>query len=851
MSQGKICEIPCDACNKKGLPIYPVRYAVAPLLAKAPPASGQFKSPAVSLSGDPHYTTRLLRSGYLYVYDEARKRLEGYVITALGYYVPFDVELRLVPLLRPGISVLSNPKTPIIVPGAVEPEGARALDPCARDSRAEIAGFITISTPTEASIVWLGFSEVKWTPALIEKHKQEVDWRRKHMRRFDVKAWMNGNHKADHVNPIAELHTSVAEHGKETRDASFQAYTDDYNATRKSRTGEFIRAANNLWPDHGAIVALEDPVGMAKDLAGLAAARLQFFIGGEGGKEKDRPRKLSASNAITGLRGAIENQAEHLLIAEAEDARVKQRISTEGAIDMSPDLLIKDPTPAQLDRANKNAWDKYPKKYDEPARENWQKSYDQQLAKYTETTLNPLAEAHVKWMQSDAMRAFFECNYDQRDPHSGAGYTATMNVCVKGTAGLKACFDFYLESLKPSNELNTKNIVLRALIFNQADLADAARSASEIDKRIVPWDNVYGPYKIAVERMGGPNASQLTKLLYELCGPIAKLLDAVIDGSAKLVVMGAVSLHAGKPWARVTLTGSYEKFRELLVKKIVGLNGDLSSGDVKRVVAKEIKRLGLRGELNKNQHAQNWLVLLDEKEIRGLPKGSIEDQLKWLQGHMKTPEAVYALQVEGGVNKFKNVFNAQARLGVASGILQIVCFTKLVSDAQNAMAADEFEAWSRLAAGMLSIAGTVCEVGDAMMPKLPRYASSLAAGKTWPKLLPFLEGAGRVLGVMGGLIMAAWDLYKAYDELKKGNRVVATLYVGSFALGLAVTIGFFLSWNPVLMLILVACLVLVAWLLETYKDNKLQSWLEQCIFGKGAHYASAELERREFALALK
>lgn len=53
------------------------------------------------------------------------------------------------------------------------------------------------------------------------------------------------------------------------------------------------------------------------------------------------------------------------------------------------------------------------------------------------------------------------------------------------------------------------------------------------------------------------------------------------------------------------------------------------------------------------------------------------------------------------------------------------------------------------------------------------------------------------------------------------------------------------------MIILVAGLALAAWRLERYKDSKLQPWLGRCVFAKETHHASAELEHKEFASALK
>lgn len=72
----------CEFCDKKGLPLLLVRDAIAAAGSSAP------LSPALPIelgASAAYYTKRLLRSGYVNVYDEARKRWEEYFITPDGY----------------------------------------------------------------------------------------------------------------------------------------------------------------------------------------------------------------------------------------------------------------------------------------------------------------------------------------------------------------------------------------------------------------------------------------------------------------------------------------------------------------------------------------------------------------------------------------------------------------------------------------------------------------------------------------------------------------------------------------------------------------------------------------------
>jgi hypothetical protein len=58
-----------------------------------------------------------------------------------------------------------------------------------------------------------------------------------------------------------------------------------------------------------------------------------------------------------------------------------------------------------------------------------------------------------------------------------------------------------------------------------------------------------------------------------------------------------------------------------------------------------------------------------------------------------------------------------------------------------------------------------------------------------------------------------------------------------------------LSVSPFLIL-LVVTFVLVAYWLETTKDNAIQSWLENCIFGIGNTYKDGNFEMKELSRAL-
>lgn len=77
----------CKFCDKKDLPILPVRHAVARAGSAVPELDAPFGPEGfpTQLDGAAKYTVRSLRSGYLYVWDEKRQVLDGYFVTPDAY----------------------------------------------------------------------------------------------------------------------------------------------------------------------------------------------------------------------------------------------------------------------------------------------------------------------------------------------------------------------------------------------------------------------------------------------------------------------------------------------------------------------------------------------------------------------------------------------------------------------------------------------------------------------------------------------------------------------------------------------------------------------------------------------
>jgi hypothetical protein len=104
--------------------------------------------------------------------------------------------------------------------------------------------------------------------------------------------------------------------------------------------------------------------------------------------------------------------------------------------------------------------------------------------------------------------------------------------------------------------------------------------------------------------------------------------------------------------------------------------------------------------------------------------------------------------------------------------------------------------------------------------------------------------------------MAAMDFKKASQVSQEKQYGLAWAYRASGVLGISAAL--LIGWGTYagatgIGLVLVVLFFGVAYLIEIYKDNKVQDWLERCVFGiapKADHYPNSKKEMAELKLAI-
>lgn len=819
----------CEFCDKRGLPLLLVRDAVAPNDSNAPLSSD---APFVLPAHAAHYTRRLIRNGYINVFDEARKRWEAYYITRDAYFFRMP--------LKPGVMPIKPDRA-----SACFDLGHRALASC-----------ITVSDPTKATKVWIGFSDVMWTEAVRAKNAAPAH-RAKHMVAIDVRKVLAGAMQ-EHCRPVSQVSSVVAEFAlaplKGIRLFNFSPFS--FNE-REKKADRLISECDLLRPGKGQIVTVPDPAGIAQELAQLMKRNVDYF-----NRNPARTRMVSADAAIVAIEAGVRDQA---ALMQKESEAKEAIYQAQNPVRMSGSLSkedvqrrvaeLQDFTPADAKKAADNAWARYTVKFSGQARNQWKLKHARDLAAYDKKWVVPLAISHVDVMKSHKLAQYFDYNFDDRDVNSGAVFTKVVSQCAIGTQDKSPCADLYGEWLE-GDFSNNNNLLLRALVFNQKEVGAKLDKASKetVDWRSIPWDNLIPMFAEATSQLAAGTSDVVANALVTFGGPIAKLLGKVLDGKISIgrvavLVMGVIGGH---PVMTVELTLKRIDLRRYVAKELIkrsGLHLDLNK--VSQAVGAEMTLQGITGKILQGHTKTTWLLFIEDHFPNIDPTLSDAEKIKVITAQIRTLAQFEDLNM----GRFKTVVNTNVRMGVLGALAQYAALRKLMEDEAKASKDDKTEAYVRLGAGILSLSATTADIltGGFKGVTLLRYGSGYVNSG--------IEGvlkATRALGVAAALVVAGADAYQAIQSYRENDLKMAALYGGAAIAG--GTLGVFLAYSPYIPFatlpvigLLFAVVITLGLLIEIFKDNELQNWLERCCWGElpAQRYKNEATEQAAYRAALK
>lgn len=359
----------CDVCKRSGLPILPLRYAITrtdgedvssyPAGPEVPSSLMDDSLSAIPLPKGQRYTMRLLREGFLYVFDEAHGIWYWYIVTDQGYLLEkarfSQRELKSLDL-----------KKPQTIDSKFEPPENKQEFSCAANAEHTYPGrFITIKDPETATNIYLAFSDVSWTKRVWKEYANNENSRRNSMRKISLKNWKSGKekysdkidnlpqyvseslrpwrkeYKSDKGNEhtsINSLNSSIFSNECEKIGAWFDGVKTDaigaYNWwVLNSRLGEGSAFSFSNAPVRGIkeqidglikwsykitsaidmkpmMVVLNDPIGITTDLAVLMGARHKEFMNQETVNGKEWRWPIASMSAINSLKSGIGQKAQ-------------------------------------------------------------------------------------------------------------------------------------------------------------------------------------------------------------------------------------------------------------------------------------------------------------------------------------------------------------------------------------------------------------------------------------------------------------------------------------------------------------------------------------------------------------
>lgn len=831
------CEEDCPF-HRVGLPIMPLRYAVLPADDMFAPLTGEFEG--IELVDKPlgqgaRYGVRLLRTGYLYVYDEAQRELKGYYVNENATLYNFDLD------------------KPV--------EACDRAFTCTMDHEAR-ASLLTIPNARRATFVWLAFSDVQWTKDTCKAHKGRAgaQMRERHMFKFDVQAWLSSKQhpNAKRINTLKDTAADYVVHRKQNLTHSEKTRvlgwsTVGYMDVKGWMGGMIEDAAEAFSPGNGLMLALPDGTGVLQDVARLMRYRFDEFV-----SNREDIRQLTVSKSIESLREIVMQTAEtRFLNQRATDATNQSVYGTTTPNMMGTggggsalgqilaDALIdghREQREAEADRyrypteqerwtVKWNEWKDYLDAYDEKARADWQKDFDGRLGKFDAEVIVPLAKAHVAWMTCDHTISSFGCNYDVKNVDSGEVFQTVFSLCVDGTQDKKACFDLYTRWLQ-GEPTDTSNLLLRAMVHNQDLIAEKVVEAHDaiVDWKAIPWGNLHETYKTALQSLSKGRLDKSARLMEQLMGPIVGLLRLGVDHRIARKIAVLLGLVTEKPVVIVDVVGSKKAFRAALIREVLRQHGSqVNVRQMERAVSDELRRLEIKGEQLEGTDKKQWFMVVDRETASSVPTDlNGNEQARRLAQSTMTIEEYEAREM----SRWRTVINTDVRVGAVSCLFQAVTLYKLWSDLDTAMLHERKDASWKFVVGIAGAGGSFAEVLGVALKAQGAAGMRLGAGIGLEATGTLLARWGGRIGVVTGVIMAIFDFKSGAQQINvERNGLMGGLYIASGIFSLALIAAFAMA-STVFGIIFAVALIIVAILIEYFKDDKIKEWLKRCLWGK-------------------
>ncbi|MBU9693542.1 hypothetical protein KTF23_27285 [Burkholderia multivorans] len=859
----------CPLCDRKSLLFYPVRYAVAcPRGAgKAPGLSGRFKidSRAPQSVATAKYTLRALRPGYLYTYDERRRRLRAYTVLEDGIMWSFP----------PGST-----------PPPVDAEGLMTQG-CARagDLSFETLGRCVdieytpgCDNPTGMNF-WIGWSNVRWTKDLVFNKVHDASWRKQHMQCIEI-----ANLLADAADDAASFEAAYQQIAHFAMNE--QAMKDAFGFSNRDPKSEIAQGKRKLPPriidamhatpnKRGFILAVNDPVGIANDLSELTVPSLNTGFNEEMYWKATSAQLLQQAQMGLRARAREGTRSSYAVSEMVQQVNSNPGFMAPGAGGQTADLgqlvrlakgLFKTGSltkameednrraadvPAAMKEAEDDAWIDASTKIDEhgkrvpaldlDALKRFPEEYKKALDAF-HPTWQKLTQAHADWLNSKLLSDWLTGITDPQDLSSGYAYSESCAQAIGASAGTEACTKVMNDWLTQANVSDTRNLLSRALLFSQDSLMNAA--APKIHGSDIQYESFMNIYKGSAQKFENKHGDVplRDRLMLTVGNVIVAALAKAGESAAKRLVMIRLHLQAG-----------------------VSINPKtVSANQLAKWMLKQAEVLGVDLEGSKNQQRRAAGVLAHKTlSAANAPDSKVialQMDVDALQRAGKLEEGVIQEVGIPGAKTLQRWLGSSApadfNRGVVTAIIQMATLTFASKDWAGSDQFSNDENRKKFWACIASIGGNVVEtvsgtVKAAMEGEVHPLSSFLL--KHWAGAGRFTKYGvygGRLMGSIAGAILAWGDLAKNAPEAFRNKEVgLGWLYGASGALGLYVAFFSITGSVPLFWPVFIVS-ILVAIGIATLKASELSDWVKRCKFSVGEHYSTLDDELKAFNSAI-
>ncbi|MFD1804713.1 T6SS effector BTH_I2691 family protein [Mixta tenebrionis] len=838
----------CGFCSRYGLPVLPIRPGIADKDDKLPHLPEDVY-PSIVPGGKTSYTGRLLREGYLHVYDEMIDRWQDYYVTKQGYYYPL-------------------PGSGYIPPGLLSGEMKPCITKPEELARASLVTLPIMPPPMKNGVFWFGWSENKWTPAVRKKH-EDLGVRQKTMQKFDMDAWLN-NRQGENLIGISRLSDVVAEHNTLSVYAEMTAYSASSFQPLPAASANLLQAAEQLMPGGGAIIVLQDPVAVLQEISSLLSYQVVRDLYAN---EKFLWKYVLAST-ITGMKEAMTRQCARDVISETEFRAMRDKfgVNTRGAIPLLPSPELAEQSNAYLDsnlqRIVHEKWQTYAAHYDEKQLEQFVKEFNEETKRYDDSVVIPATEMYLAWFKSELTTGYFKYNFDKTDIESGFDYIQTVNYCITGMQDKALTFRYFTEQLKKRTD-DDDNILMRALVFNQDKFSERFEAYFQ-DKSSLwdkPWSSFADAFKDTLGQMHEAGAGYLGAFLGNLTGSVSYLLQTAAKSRLSYRLFGIMAASVRRAFIPIPRVATEAEFVEDIVRVMgrnAGIAGDKTEDVLRMYVRWEVRRLKIDGLPLSGNGERNYIGAIDLEafdKLAALP----ESQRNYrLQESLRTEAEVDRLLFARWQNHVNASFSSIRQsvplaLGVVSMALQTAALWVSMDFSHKPLTASQQEARNRFWAGTLSLTGTTAGTIETAIIRFNKLGAAFS-GSAAEKIAGWFATAGRWLGAAGGAVTAYYDYAHISEEWNHNRKGLAFAYGASALSGLYLSVAPFINWMwisdalinigralgiqflvrfgicaPAIGLALswisAGILVIAAFYISWKQTNDLQKWLEKTMWG--------------------